>query len=95
LSLVAAVFVAQSLVHQILLIRQSGHPGAVSPALHLLTGAKDASTLTFGLAMGPSTGWPLAVLGGSSAVLKAVLLYQFRWASHSPVAAFRRGERAA
>ncbi len=93
LSLVVAVLVAQSLVHQILLIRGSGQPGAVSPALHLLTGTKDASTFAFGLAMGPFTGWPLAVMGGSSAVLKVVLLYQFRWASRSPVAALRRGER--
>ena len=57
LSLIAAALIAQSLVHQIFLIRQSGYPGAVSPTLHLFTGTKDASTFAFGLAMGSSTGW--------------------------------------
>ena len=94
LSLVAAGFIAQSLVHQIRLIRASGHPGAVSPMLHLITATKDASTVAFGFAMGLSTGWPLVLMGGSSAALKALLLYQFRWASRSPVAAVRRAERA-
>jgi hypothetical protein len=95
LSIVAAGFIVQSLVHQIRLIRVSGHPGAVSSTLHLFTGTKDVSTLAFGLAMGPSTGWPLVLMGGSSAALKVLLLYQFRWASRSPIAASRRGERAA
>ena len=90
LSVVVAVLIAQSLVHQIRLIRASGHPGAVSPTLHFFTATKDASTVAFGFAMGLSTGWPLVLMGGSSAALKAFLLYQFRWASRSPVAAVRR-----
>jgi hypothetical protein len=93
LSVVAAALIAQSLIHQIRLIRVSGHPGAVSRTLHLFTGTKDASTVAFGFAMGISTGWPLVLMGGSSAALKALLLYQFRWASRSPVAAVRRAER--
>jgi hypothetical protein len=94
LSLSAVALIAQSLVHQIRLIRASGDPGAVSPTLHLFTAAKDASTAAFGFAMGLATGWPLVLMGGSSAALKALLLYQFRWASRSPVAAVRRAARA-
>lgn len=91
LSLIAAVLIAQSLVHQILLIRRSGHTGAVSPVLHVLTGTKDASTVAFGVTMGAAAGWPLVVMGASSAVLKVVLLYQFRRASRRRATLLRRG----
>jgi hypothetical protein len=76
LSLLATALIAQSLVHQIVLLRRAGHPGAISWALHLLTLAKDLSTVVFGLAMGLSLGWPLLVMGGTSAGLKVVLLWQ-------------------
>ena len=94
LSLIAAVLIVQGLVHQIRMIRKSGHTGEVSPVLHLFTGVKDASTLAFGVTMGLAAGWPLVVMGGSSAALKVLLLYQFRWASRSHAAALRRREHA-
>ncbi len=80
----------QSLVHQILLIRQSGRTGAISWPLHVLTSVKDVSTVLFGLAMGLLSGWPLILMGGASAAVKVVLLWHFRWAAHSPLAAVPR-----
>ncbi len=78
LSLLATVLIAQSLVHQIVLIRRAGHRGAVSWPLHFLTLIKDLSTVVFGLAMGLRLGWPLLALGGASAGLKLVLLWHIR-----------------
>lgn len=78
LSVLATVLIAQSLVHQILLVRRAGHSGAVSWSLHLLTLIKDLSTAAFGASMGLLLGWPLIVMGGVSAGLKLVLLWQLR-----------------
>ena len=75
LSLLATALIAQSLVHQVVLVRRAGHPGAVSWPLHFLTLVKDLSTVVFGFAMGLRLGWPLLVMGGVSAGLKLVLLW--------------------
>ena len=90
LSVVAAVFISQSLLHQIFLIRRSGQIGAVSWPLHFFTFLKDLSTLLFGLSMGLAFGWPLMVMGGASAALKLVLLWHLR---HWPIAAAGSGPR--
>ena len=86
LSLLAIALISQSLVHQIVLVRRAGHPGAVSWPLHFLTLIKDLSTVAFGLAMGLRLGWPLLALGGASAGLKLVLLWHIR-RSPSPTGA--------
>lgn len=80
----------QGLAHQIVVIRRTGRTGAVSRRMHIATSIKDVSLLTFGLAMGTRTGWPLIVIAASSLVIKAVLIWHFRWVRLSPVAARRR-----
>jgi hypothetical protein len=76
LSVLATALISQSLVHQIRAVRRAGRRGAVSRALHGLTLAKDASTAAFGSAMGLEQGWPLLLMGGASAGLKAILLWR-------------------
>ncbi|MCB0339340.1 MAG: hypothetical protein KDD53_07035, partial [Bdellovibrionales bacterium] len=83
--------IAQSLVHQILLIRRSGETGAVSIRLHQLTLMKDIFTLIFAIVMGVSSGWPVIFCAGFAIIFKALLLWQFRWTRVSPLAAERRG----
>lgn len=78
MAIVATVFVSQSMIHQIVLLRRAGHPGAVSWSLHFLTLLKDGSTVAFGVAMGAALGWPLVLMGGTSAGLKLVILWHLR-----------------
>ncbi len=80
----------QGFSHQIVLIRRSGRTGAVSRWMHGLVYLKDLSLLGFGLAMPIANGWPLVMMGGAAVAVKSVLLWHFRWAEHSPLAALRR-----
>ena len=87
LAMMATLFIAQSLVHQIVLVRREGRVGAVSWRLHAFTLAKDLSTVVFGVVMGAGPGWPLIAMGGTSVVLKLVLLAQLRSTRRLPAAA--------
>ena len=95
LALVATAVFAQGLLHQVIRIRRTGRTGAVSLTMHQLTTLKDASTIAFALAMPNDDGWPLLVVGLVGVVTKSALMWQFRWAGLSPVAAARRGESIA
>jgi len=90
LALFAAAVFAQGLLHQILRVRQTGETGAVSLRMHQLTTCKDVSTIAFALTMQPGMGWPLMVVGCVGVVTKSALMWHFRWAQHSPLAAARR-----
>ena len=85
--MVATLFIAQSLVHQIALLRREGRVGAVSWRLHAFTLAKDLSTAVFGLVMGWGLGWPLVAMGSTGVVLKVVLLAQLRSTGRSQASA--------
>jgi hypothetical protein len=86
----SSLVVAQGFWRQIVSIRRSGHTGAVALRMHQLTFAKDVATMLFGLAMGIASGWPLVVTNGVCALAKLGVMWQFRWARLSPVAAERR-----
>ena len=73
------VFIAQSDIHQMYLVRRSGNVGAVSLRTHQTTVIKDLSVVAFGLVMGIGTGWPVIVSAGTSAVTKSLILWHFRW----------------
>lgn len=90
LAMIAAAVFAQGLIHQIVRVRQSGHTGAISLRMHQLTTLKDMSTIGFALTMPSGTGWPLMTVGGVGVVTKSVLMWHFRWAHRSEVAAGRR-----
>jgi hypothetical protein len=89
-----SLLVAQGFWGQIVSIRRSGHTGAVALRMHQLTLAKDVATMLFGFAMGIASGWPLVVTNGVCAVAKLGVIWQFRWAHISPVAAQRRARRS-
>ena len=97
LVVVVTIVLAQGYAHQILLIRQSGHTGAVALRMHQLFFAKDVSTIAFALAMGVGAGWPLILLSTVSALTKLAIMWHFRWARVSLEAKRRREamERAA
>ncbi len=90
LIIVVTVILAQGYSHQIVLIRRSGQTGAVSLRLHQFFLIKDISTITFALAMGLASGWPILLLSSVSGITKLATMWHFRWARVSPVAKQRR-----
>jgi len=94
LVVVVTVVLAQGYTHQIVLIRQSGHTGAVSLRMHQFFFMKDVSTIAFALAMGLSAGWPLLLLSTVSGVTKLATMWHFRWARLSNQAQARRAASA-
>ncbi len=95
LAVFAATVFGQGIIHQVARVRQTGHTGAVSLRMHQLTTCKDLSTIGFALAMPMADGWPLMAVGGAGVGTKVVLMWHFRWARLSPVAAARRRETLA
>lgn len=85
-----SLIIAQGFLQQILAIRGSGHTGAVLLRMHQLTFAKDVGTMVFGFSLGIAAGWPLIITNGVCALLKIGIMWHFRWARLSPVAAARR-----
>jgi hypothetical protein len=81
---------AQGYIHQVVLIRRSGHTGAVSLRMHQFFFLKDASTIVFALTMGVGKGWPVLLMSCVSAVTKLAIMWQFRWARSSSLARERR-----
>lgn len=79
LAIFAAAVFGQGIIHQILLVRQSGQTGAISLRMHQLTTCKDLSTIAFALAMPLGSAWPLMTVGGVGVVTKSVLMWHFRW----------------
>ena len=77
---VVALLLIQGYLSQVLLIRRSGRTGAVSRRMHQMFLGRDIATISFALAMGLKTGWPLLLMNGISAGTKVVVLYHFRWA---------------
>ena len=92
--LCASVLIAQSDLHQVWLIRRSGNTGAVAIRTHQTTVIKDASAVLFGLVMGIAVGWPLVASAGTSFITKSLILYHFRWAGSSSLAAERREQNS-
>ena len=88
-----AILIAQSDLHQVYLMRRSGGTGAVAIRTLQTTVMKDISVVAFGLVMGVSSGWPVIVSAGTSGVTKSLILWHFRWARLSRLAAERREER--
>ena len=95
LALFAAAVFSQGLLHQVIRIRQTGRTGAISLRMHQLTTLKDASTVAFAVTLPNGNGWPLLVVGLVGIVTKLALMWQFRWARRSPVAAARRNQLVA
>jgi hypothetical protein len=79
LAVFAATVFGQGIIHQIVLVRQSGQTGAISLRMHQLTTCKDFSTIAFALTMPIGSGWPLMTVGGVGVVTKSVLMWHFRW----------------
>jgi hypothetical protein len=92
LVIIATVVLAQGYFHQILLIRHNGRTGAVSIRFHQCVLLTALSTIAFGFAIGLKDGWPLILLASTSATLKLITLWHFRWVRVSKVAAIRRRE---
>ena len=92
LVIIATVVLAQGYFHQILLIRRNGRTGAVSIRFHQCVLLTALSTIAFGFAIGLKDGWPLILLASTSATLKLITLWHFRWVRVSRAAAIRRGE---
>jgi len=81
---------AQGYVHQIAVIRRSGHTGAVSLRMHQFFFLKDASTAVFAATMGLANGWPVMLMSFVSGATKIAIMWHFRWARVSPLARERR-----
>lgn len=79
LVILATIVLAQGYTHQIILIRSSGRTGAVSIKFHQCVLMTAISTVMFGLVIGWKDGWPLILLASTSATLKLVTLWHFRW----------------
>lgn len=75
---IISVVSAQGYAHQFLALRRSASIGAVSWKMHFATLLKDLSGLAFGAAMGFKDGWPIALLNGTSAVTKVLILSEMR-----------------
>ena len=90
LILAITILLAQGYSHQIILIRSSGHTGAVSLRMHQFFLLKDLSTIAFALTMGLGGGWPILLLSSVSALTKLATMWHFRWARLNPVAQQRR-----
>ena len=95
LAVFAAGVFAQGLLHQVLRIRQTGRTGAISLRMHQLTTLKDASTVAFSFAIPDGNGWPLLLVGLVGMATKLALMWQFRWARRSSIAAARRDQSVA
>ena len=80
----------QGASHQIWVIRQSGHTGALSAGMHLLFLIKDFASISFALALGMNEGWPVLLFHGASMLFQSLILGHFYWTKVSPVAAARR-----
>lgn len=78
LTLIATVVMVQGSISQIRKINREKSTGALSKSMNLIFMCKDLSNLAFGLVLDFSDGYPLILLGSCSAILKAVVLYQFR-----------------
>jgi len=74
LAVLATVLLVQGFGHQIVLLRRARSVGAISTWMHVSTFVKDFSLAAFGVAMGVAQGWPLILMGGTSTVVKSVLL---------------------
>jgi uncharacterized protein with PQ loop repeat len=90
LIVIVTVILAQGYLHQVLLIRKTGHTGGVSPLMHLSFLLKDIATIAFALTMGVAAGWPVMLMSSVSAATKVVTLWHFRWVRLSPLARQRR-----
>ena len=86
LVVVVTVVLAQGYLHQVAIIRTTGHTGGVALRMHQFFFLKDVSTMAFALALGIASGWPLLLLSGVSAVTKLATLWHFRWVRLSPLA---------
>lgn len=90
-TLVANSFMlAQAGIHQIILVLRSGSTGGIALRSQQLTLTKNLGNITFGLAMGTASGWPLVLVWGSDSLFKGILIYLFRWTQTSPTAKARR-----
>ncbi|MCB0712818.1 MAG: hypothetical protein KDD67_10850 [Ignavibacteriae bacterium] len=90
-TLIANTFMlAQAGIHQIILVLRSGKTGGIALRSQQLTLAKNLGNMTFGLAMGTASGWPLVLLWGTDSLFKGILIYLFRWVKISPMAKARR-----
>jgi hypothetical protein len=73
------LFLAQGYYHQIRLIINNGHTGAVSIRMSQFIFLMDLSTIAFALTMPLADGWPLIFLATVSGITKLVIMYLFRW----------------
>jgi len=90
LIVVITILLAQGYVHQIKLIIDSGHTGAVDIKMSQLILMMDISTIAFALTMGFSQAWPLILLATVSAITKLIIMYLFHWVGSSAKAKKRR-----
>ena len=72
------------------MIWRSGKTGAVDLRMSQFILLMDISTLAFSLSMGLSTAWPLFLLAATSAMIKLIIMYLFRWVRLSELASQRR-----
>lgn len=81
---------AQGYWHQIKLVIDSGHTGAINLKMSQFILVMDFSTIAFALTMPVIESWPLILLATTSAITKLIIIYLFVWVKISPVAAKRR-----
>lgn len=78
LAIGATVVMVQGGIGQIRKIKKEQSTGALSKSMNAIFMAKDLSNVGFGLVLGFTDGWPLIMLGSISAMIKGIILYQFR-----------------
>ncbi|MGB1238427.1 MAG: hypothetical protein ACPG4U_09475 [Pseudomonadales bacterium] len=75
---VGATFVMlQGGIQQIRKIAKAQTTGALSLSMNAIFMAKDVANMGFGAVLGFADGWPLLLIGGVSATIKAVIIGQF------------------